>query len=114
MERDPKKYLCDMLDRGQFVNQLLSDRTLENLESDRVLRSAVERELMVLGEALYQLHQIAPEVAQQIDRWRSIIGFRHVLVHGYAALDLRTMWDAIKNDLPSLIQQIEPMLEEEL
>ena len=114
MERDPKKFLSDMLDRGQFVSQLLADRTLADLETDRVLRSAVERELMVLGEALYQLHQIAPHIAQRISLWRAIIRFRHVLVHGYAALELPTMWDAIKSDLPPLIQQLESMLEEDL
>lgn len=113
MRRDPRKYLSDMLDRGQFVSQLLADRTFADLESDRVLRSAVERELMVLGEALCQLHRIAPEIAERIDRWNDIVGFRHILVHGYDVLNMQTVWGVIKQDLPQLINQVESMLAQE-
>jgi len=110
MRRDPQKYLSDMLDRGQFLEQLLADRTLEELETDRVLRSAVERELMVLGEALCQLHRAAPEIAEQIDRWKDIIGFRQILVHGYDVLELPVIWGIVQNDLPLLVTQVRALL----
>ena len=112
MQRDSRKFLGDMLDRAQFVSHLLVDKTVTDLESDRLLRSAVERELMVLGEALCQLHRIAPERAEQITRWDDIIGFRHILVHGYDVLDMQIVWDATKQDLPQLIHQLELMLSE--
>lgn len=79
MQPDPRKYLTDMLDRAQFVSQFMANKTLDDLENDRPTRSAVERELMVLGEALYPLHRIHPTIAERIDSWKRIIGFRHVL-----------------------------------
>ncbi|MCC7474326.1 MAG: DUF86 domain-containing protein [Pirellulales bacterium] len=114
MQRDPKKYLSDMLDRAQFAVQLLADRSAADLESDRLLRSAIEREMMVLGEALYQLHRIAPKIAQRINRWDDIIGFRHILVHGYDQLEMKIIWDAVKLDVPLLIEQLNEMLTEKL
>jgi uncharacterized protein with HEPN domain len=114
MQRDPRKFLSDMLDRAQFVSQLLAERSVTELKTDRVLRSAVERELMVLGEALYQLHRVAPETAERVKRWDDIIGFRHILVHGYEILDLDIIWDAVKNDLPPLIEQLESLLPEDV
>jgi uncharacterized protein with HEPN domain len=113
MQRDPQKFLNDMLDRARAVSSFVADRTVADLETDRFLRSAVERELMVLGEALYQLHRISPQTAEQIDRWDDIIDFRHVLVHGYDVLDMQIVWDAVKRDVPPLIRQLESMLSEE-
>jgi len=82
MPQKTRKYLEDMLDRASFVSDFMKDKSLEDLANDRPVRSAVERELMVLGEALYQLHQRSPEVAERINYWKEIISFRHVLVHG--------------------------------
>jgi uncharacterized protein with HEPN domain len=110
MRRDPRKYLSDMLDRAEFVSRLLADRSLADLEEDRVLRSAVERELMVLGEAIYQLHRLAPDKAEQILGWDEIIRFRHILVHGYDVLEMEVIWDAVNNDLQPLIQQLRSIL----
>jgi uncharacterized protein with HEPN domain len=110
MPRDPRKYLFDMLDRAQFVTGLLRTRTIDDLVNDRVLRSAVERELSIVGEALMQLNAAAPAQAQRIHQWREIIGFRHVLVHGYGELNMQTIWDTVRDDLPVLIEQVEAML----
>ena len=64
MSHDPRKYLCDMQDKATFVVEVLEDRTCDDLHNDRLLRSAVERELMTLGEALIQLHRVDPETAE--------------------------------------------------
>ncbi len=110
--KDPHKYLNDMRDRAAFAVELLADRARQDLNSDRVLRSALERELSIVGEALYQLHQIAPAIATKIENWQEIIRFRHVLVHGYSTLDMDVIWDVVRDDLNPLILQIEIMLKE--
>ena len=108
--RDPQKYLSDMLDRANFVVEVLVKRSRMELDSDRLLRSAIERELSILGEALYQLHQAEPKLAEKIDNWREIIRFRHVLVHGYSVLNMDMIWDVVRDDLPGLIGQLETLL----
>ena len=114
MSHDPRKYLCDMQDRAKFVVEVLENRTCNDLHNDRLLRSAVERELMALGEALIQLHRVNPEIAERIDKWNDIMGFRHVLVHGYDILDMEIIWDVVKDDLPQLIEQLDSMLSDKL
>ncbi len=111
MPHDAKKYLDDMLDRATFVRDFMSSKSMDDLLNDRVVRSALERELMVLGEALFQLHRDFPEVAESIAFWREIIGFQHTLVHGYDSLNMHVIWDVIHKDLDPLIQQIQSLLD---
>jgi uncharacterized protein with HEPN domain len=113
MLHDPRKYLCDMQDRALFVAEVLKDRVREDLDDDRIIRCAVERELISLGEALNQLHRLAPEIAEQIERWKDIIGFRHILVHGYDIMDMDVVWDIVRDDIPLLLEQLDAMLKKD-
>ena len=58
----------------------------------RFVTAAVERKLEVIGEALNQLSKRSPELAQRVPHWREIIGFRNVLIHGYATIDHARVW----------------------
>jgi uncharacterized protein with HEPN domain len=62
-------------------------RSFEDYLADDVLRWAVERRLMIVGEALTVLRRIAPGTAARIPGLPQIIAFRNILVHGYAGVD---------------------------
>jgi uncharacterized protein with HEPN domain len=85
--RNPKKYLYDIINCSEFILELTKDKTVEDYKNDRVFRSALERELQIIGEAMLQLDRVSPEIVEEVSEHRSIIGFRHVLVHGYVSLD---------------------------
>ena len=110
MPHDPEKYLYDMLSSCEFLKQFTAARTVDHYKNDRGFRSAVERELQIIGEAMLQLTRIAPDVAQKITDYRNIIGFRHVLVHGYDSLNPQTVWDVIKIKLPILQAELQTLL----
>ena len=77
-----------------------------------MFRAAVEREFTIVGEALMNLRKVSADVAKQIPNCDEIIGFRHVLVHGYSVLSSKRVWDALVNDVPVLLQSIETILGE--
>ena len=112
MEHDPDKYLFDMLDACRFVLRFTAGRTLDELRHDRGFRSAVERELQISGEALMKLAKWAPEIAEQISDHERIIGFRHVLVHGYDILDQDLVWHVVEDKLPTLEGEVARLLGE--
>ena len=67
-----------------------------------MLRSAVERQFSILGEALSRLAKDHPEAAASIPDRAQIIAFRNILVHGYASVDDRIVWGVIENHLARL------------
>ena len=88
----PEKYLYDMLSSCEFLLEFTINKAVDDYINDRAFRSAVERELQIIGEALIGLEKVAPPVAARIPEYQNIIGFRHVLVHGYDSLDPMTIW----------------------
>jgi uncharacterized protein with HEPN domain len=66
------------------------------------LRSAVERQFEIIGEALAQLARIDAAMAQKVPNLRQIVAFRNVLIHGYATVDPARVWRVIEDNLPQL------------
>ncbi len=87
--------------------------TYSDYTSDAMLRSAVERQLAVLGEALTQLAKIDPQTASRISEYQRIIAFRNILIHGYAEIDDRIVWNVLQQYLPELKSQAEVLLTEQ-
>lgn len=112
MPHDPEKYLFDIRSSTEFLLEFTAGRTADDYSRDRAFRSAIERELQVIGEAVMQLERVAPEVASRIPEHRSIIGFRHVLVHGYDSLRPETVWNVIEEKLPVLMREVQTLLKE--
>lgn len=77
-----------------------------------LLRSAVERQVEIAGEALNQLSRIDANLAARVPELANIVGFRNVLVHGYAAVDDARVWDVVEDDVPTLRSVLTGLLEE--
>ena len=80
---------------------------------DALLRSAVERQLEIIGEALARLARLDETLASRISEYRRIIAFRNILIHGYADVDHHIVWDIIESKLPTLRREVTTLLERE-
>ena len=110
MRRDARCYLWDALKAAQAVQSFLRGRTYEAFVEDDLLRSAVERQLEIIGEALSRLAKVDPQIADNVAELRRIIAFRNILVHGYAAIDYDTVWRLIEDKLPELQSNLTMLL----
>jgi uncharacterized protein with HEPN domain len=54
--------------------------------------------------------EVSQQTAEKISEYRNIIGFRHVLVHGYDSLDAGTVWSVVAKKLDILLQQAKNLI----
>jgi uncharacterized protein with HEPN domain len=112
MRRDPRAYLWDVIQAGEAVQQFVEGTTLAKYRDDLLVRSAVERQLEIVGEALNQLSRVDEKLAARIPDIGAVVGFRNILVHGYAELDHTRVWRTIHDSLPALLQTVRSLLAE--
>ncbi len=72
----------------------------------------MERRFEVAAETLNQLSKTGPSIASRIKDLPSVIGFRNMLAHEYAAVSNRIVWDLAQNHAPVLPSEIETLLQE--
>lgn len=73
-------------------------------------RSGVERQFGITGQALSQIAEADPRLAEQIPEYRRIVAFRNLLIQGYANIDDRLVWGILESKLPTLAQTVEELL----
>jgi uncharacterized protein with HEPN domain len=112
MQRDPRAYLWDAREAAAAILEFVAGKTFEDYSNDRLLRSAVERQFEIIGEALNQLCKIEPLWADRIPDVPQIIAFRNVLIHGYASVNDLTVWRTIGEFLPTLYETVTGLLDE--
>ncbi len=113
MKLETRKYLYDMQRAAALLKEFTAGKTFVDYERDAMLSAAVERELAIIGEAVTQLAKVDETTAARISGYRRIIAFRNVLIHGYADVDNRLVWDVVGAKLPTLAREIEALLKEE-
>lgn len=60
MRRDPKSLLWDAREAAAAIDTMTAGKSFADFDSDLVLRSAVERQFEILGEALNRLDRLDP------------------------------------------------------
>ena len=113
MQLESKKYLFDIQQAARLIGEFSADKTFADYMRDPMLRAAVEREFTIIGEAMSQLARRDEATAARIADSGRIIAFRNVLVHGYTFVDSRLVWQAVTEELPILVREVETLLAED-
>lgn len=112
MQHDPRAYLWDVRRAADLVADFLAGTGLATYLTDPLLRSAVERQMEVVGEALYLLSRADPALAGRVPNLSRAVGMRNVLIHGYAQVDNAAVWRTATDDLPALRVTVAGLLAE--
>ena len=95
-----KEVLCFTrgIDQGAFINDLRTYRaTLKTIE--------------MIGEAAANV-PASVRLSHPHIAWGDIIGTRNRVAHFYSGIDDDIIWDIIQTDIPTLIPQLEKILED--
>lgn len=110
MPPETAKLLLDMKRAAERIGRFVAGKTFEDYGNDELLRSGVERQFEIIGEAMSRLTKRDAPLAQRITDYRKIAGFRNALIHGYDAIDNVTSWSIIIDKLPILARELTTLL----
>ncbi len=109
--RDVRAYLFDIAEACQLVLAFTHSKTVSDYAADPMLRSAVERQLEIAGEALVQALRHHPDLlTDEIPEAPRIIAFRNQLAHGYSSIVDDIVWAIVERDVPALRDRITELL----
>lgn len=92
-------YVEHMWDCIQRIDEYVENK--EQFYASRLVQDAVIRNLQVMAESSQRLSEAIKKNYPQVP-WKSISGFRNILVHGYLGVDLDMIWSVVEQELPSL------------
>ena len=102
-------YLWDMREEARQIAAFIKGIPYVKFVKNNMIRYAVERSLMIIGEAANYVsddfQESHPEIA-----WRQIIGQRNVLAHEYGEIKVDRIWSAATVSVPLLLKELEKLL----
>lgn len=97
--------LLDMLLAAQDIREFTAGIDQAAFQANKLIRSAVMREVQVIGEAARmvsaEMRAQHPEIA-----WQEIAGMRNRIIHEYFSIDLDILWNVVQHDVVILLDQL--------
>lgn len=112
MQRDPRAFLWDVRESALAIQTFTTGMDLAGYAANEMAQAAVERKFEIIGEALNQLAKLDAPLATRIPDLPQIVAFRNQLIHGYATVNVSTVWNVTQNALPPLIGAVQALLDE--
>lgn len=108
MPRD-QEALIDIFQAAQRVVRFTQGVTRNELESNEEKQAAILYQLTIIGEATKRLSQELREGYPMIP-WKQMAGMRDIVTHHYDEVDPDVVWDVVQDDIPQLIDMLEPLV----
>lgn len=92
------------------IEEVIQGVSLNEYRNRRSIRSAVEREFIIIGEALNRVRAFDETLLKSISNSSAIVDFRNILAHNYGAIDDEAVYGLIYSDLKILKTEIYGLL----
>ena len=109
MRSEDRIRLKHLLSEAQEACKYIKGISFEEFVQDGKTVRAVIRAIEVIGEAASKISLELRTMHSDVP-WQKIIGMRNRLIHVYFDIDYDIIWQTLKENLPSLIEQIRAIL----
>ena len=108
-----KKHLQDILTAIEEIESFVGDgpKLFDDFYGNLCLRSAIERNIEIIGEAMNRILKTDKNIA--ITNSRKIVDARNYIIHGYDSLSADILWSMVINHLPKLKNEVTSLLGKE-
>lgn len=110
MPRDQRAYLADIIAACDAIASAVRGLDVISYQANRLIRSSVEREFIIIGEAIAALARMAAGSFDAITHARRIVDFRNQLTHEYPTVDDALVWAIVEVDVPVLRHECAALL----
>ena len=108
---EDKSYLWDLKGAATDFIEFTKGKNYEAFSKDKIIRFAVERQLLVIGEVSKRL-SAEFKSSQPAIQWQSMIGLRNIIAHEYGEILSERIWRIATESIPALVVQLEGILSE--
>lgn len=110
MQPDSAALLWDAATAVRRIQGFVAAKSWDDYSNDLLLRSGVERQFEIAGEAMNRLRRVDPETADLVPNVHKLIGMRNILIHGYAQVNNLTVWRTATQHLDEVLSVVEALL----
>ena len=104
------KLLVDALGAIDLAREFVAGIALIDYSADKMRRSAVERQLEILGEACSRLAKLEPALMGSVVNLKLAIDLRNRIIHGYDSVDDEIVYFTVTEDLDALRDGLSQLL----
>ncbi|HEY4674468.1 MAG TPA: DUF86 domain-containing protein [Candidatus Bathyarchaeia archaeon] len=111
MKKEFLDYVEDIVKAMDDATGFVEGMEYDDFVTDRKTIYAVIRTIEIIGEAV---KKIPDEVKNRYPKipWKEMAGMRDKIIHEYSGVDLRRVWNTVKNDIPDLRPIFESILKD--
>jgi uncharacterized protein with HEPN domain len=102
MQPEVEKRILDALAACERIEEFTAGLDYNGFSSSALVRSAVERQFEIIGEALNKASSLDSTLSRQVPEIPRIVGLRNRLIHGYDAVDDQLVWDIVQTKIGRL------------
>jgi uncharacterized protein with HEPN domain len=114
MDSYVRDLLSDIVRSIDEIHEFSNGLTVEDFKlylSNKMMRRAIERDLIIIGEAMHDIVKVDHTRVMRIKNSRRVIELRNDVVHSYDELANEKIWQFIWTELPYLRKEVSHILD---
>ena len=114
MDSYVRDLLSDIVRSIDEIHEFSNGLTVEDFKlylSNKMMRRAIERDLIFIGEAMHDIVKVDHTRVMRIKNSRRVIELRNDVVHSYDDLANEKIWQFIWTELPYLRKEVSHILD---
>lgn len=110
--RNWKMRITDILECIAKIRRFTKGYSFDDFQGDDKTIDSVLRNLEIIGEAA---RHVPAEIRARYPElpWAEMLTMRNIVIHEYHGVNLKIIWQTVKEDLPALVSPLKRILQEE-